>query len=233
MTLAPSLLLPLSGNKRKIFLLRPIYLISKTSHDNGAGVIHIPILSVHYLQPLIDFSLYNGIIVTSKEGARALSSYSIEWEKLDILCVGEATASEIAAMGGCHITVASGYGDSILEVLENQYNRWLYIRPKTIASSWPQKARVMGKKVDEVIIYETTCNENLEKMQIADNGVLIFTSPSSIECFCKRTDILPTHKIVAIGKTTQKALPLGIKSFISPQPSIDSCVQLAREIAAS
>lgn len=229
----PSLLLPLSGNKRKIFLLRPIYLISKTSHDNAVGVIHIPILAIKFLQPEIDFSLYDGIIVTSKEGARALQNYDIEWKKLDVLCVGESTASEISAMGGCNITVASGYGDSILDILENQYARWLYIRPRSIVSSWPQKARVMGKKIDEVIIYETTCNDDMEEIQIVKNGVLIFTSPSGIECFCKRADILPTHDVVVIGTTTQKALPLGIKSTLSLETSVISCIEKAREIAAS
>ncbi len=228
-----SLLQQSSGNKRKIFLLRPIYLISKTSYDNAIDVIHIPILCIKYLQPKIDFSLYDGIIVTSKEGARALQSYDIDWKKLDILCVGESTASEIAAMGGCNITAASGYGDSILEVLENQYNRWLYIRPRAIASSWPQKARLMGKKIDEVVIYETTCNDDMEKINIAKNSVLIFTSPSSIECFSKRTQILPTHDVVVIGTTTQKALPFGIKSVLSSQTSIDSCILKAREIATS
>jgi uroporphyrinogen-III synthase len=213
--------------------LRPIYLISKTSHDNTVGVIHIPILSIKFLQPKIDFSLYNGIIVTSKEGARALQNYDIDWQKLDILCVGESTASEISAMGGCNITVAAGYGDSILEVLENQYNRWLYLRPRAIASSWPQQARVMGKKIDEIIIYETTCNKTMKEIEIADNGVLIFTSPSSIECFCKRAKILPTHDVIVIGKTTQKALPPGIKSILGAQTNVDSCVQLAQQIATS
>lgn len=213
--------------------MRPIYLISKTSYDNALGVIHIPILSIKFLHPPIDFSLYDGIIVTSKEGARALQSYEVEWEKLDILCVGESTASEMGAIGGCNITVASGYGDSILDILENQYNRWLYIRPRAIASSWPQKARVMGKKIDEVVIYETTCNDDLEEIKIAHNGVLIFTSPSGIECFCKRTNILPTHDVIVIGKTTQKALPSGIKSMMSAETSIISCVEMARQIAAS
>jgi uroporphyrinogen-III synthase len=233
MTSALSLLRLSSGNKRKIFLLRPIYLISKTSYDNAVDVTHIPILSIKYLQPKIDFSLYDGIIVTSKEGARALQNYKIDWTKLDILCVGDSTANEIGAMGGCNITIAAGYGDSILEVLEDQYNRWLYIRPRAIASSWPQKARLMGKKIDEVIIYETTCDENLEKMQIAHNGVLIFTSPSSIECFRKYTEILPTHGIIVIGTTTQKALPLGIKSLLSEETSVISCIEKAREIADS
>jgi uroporphyrinogen-III synthase len=211
--------------------LRPIYLISKTSHKNAVDVIHLPILSIKYLHPQINFSLYDGIIVTSKEAAKALQSYDIDWNRLDILCVGASTASEIGAMGGCNITVASGYGDSILEVLENQYNRWLYIRPKAIASSWPQQARMMGKKIDEVILYETTCNEEMEEIPIAQDAVLIFTSPSAIECFLKRYELLSTHAVVVIGTTTQKALPSNVASIVSEVTSIESCIEKARELS--
>lgn len=211
--------------------MRPIYLISKTSHDNAAGVIHIPILSIHLLTPIIDFSRYDGLIITSKEGASALGNYTVPWQKLDILCVGEATAQVVNTMGGYNITVARGYGDSILEILENQDNRWLYVRPRAIASSWPQKARLMGKKIDEVVIYETTCNESIKAVEIACDGILIFTSPSGIECFLKRYSFASTHTIVTIGTTTQKALPQGVASVLSDETSVESCIQSARKLS--
>jgi uroporphyrinogen-III synthase len=211
--------------------VRPIYLISKTSHDNAVGVIHIPILSIKFLQPPIDFTLYDGIIVTSKEGARALGNYIIPWERLDILCVGESTAHLVSNIGGCNITVARGYGDSILEILENHTARWLYVRPRAIASSWPKQARMMGKKIDEVIVYETSCNAQMERIEIALDGVLIFTSPSSIECFLKRYHFLPTHKVVVIGLTTQKALPQGVLSVLSATTTIESCIESAKKLA--
>jgi len=58
-------------------VLRPIYLISKTPHS---GVSHIPILSIHFLTPEINFDTYEGIIVTSKQGALALKHYAPDWE---------------------------------------------------------------------------------------------------------------------------------------------------------
>jgi uroporphyrinogen-III synthase len=211
--------------------VRPIYLISKTSHNGTSGVIHIPILTISFLQPIIDFSLYDGLIVTSKEGAIALGNYTIPWEKLDIVCVGEATANVIVTMGGCNITIASGYGDSILDILENQECRWLYCRPRAIASSWPQKARLMGKKIDEVVIYETACNDSVEAVEIALDGILIFTSPSSIECFLKRYSFASTHDIVAIGTTTQKALPQGVRCVLSDETSVASCIEKAKKLS--
>ena len=197
--------------------MRPIYLVSKTSHHETQGVIHIPILCIHFLTPPIDFSKYDGIIVTSKQGALALQNYSPDWEKLQVVCVGEATGKEMKELGAQHIEIASGYGESILNTLisYSEDKKWLYCRPMMIASSWPQRAREAGMDIDEVIVYETSCNSDMEKIEIADNCVLIFTSPSSIECFLKKYEFLPTHSIVVIGKTTQKALPSGIKSTLS------------------
>jgi uroporphyrinogen-III synthase len=194
-------------------------------------VIHIPILSIKFLQPLIDFSLYNGLIITSKEAAKALSDYSIAWEALDIVCVGEATAHEIRLLGGVNVTVAAGYGNSIIDVLDKSKRKWLYLRPRSIASSWPQHARDMGNKIDEVVIYETTCNESMEAVEIACDGILIFTSPSSIECFLKRYSFASTYDIVTIGTTTQKALPLGIPSILSEKTTIESCIEMAQKLS--
>jgi len=213
--------------------LRPIYLISKTPSDELMDVIHIPILSIHFLTPDIDFSLYDGIIVTSKEAAVALKFYTPDWNTLKVICVGESTAKVMKELGAHNIKLADGYGMGILDVLSSHEGKWLYLRPKMIASSWPAHARESGIELDEVTVYETTCNKEIKEIKIAQNGVLIFTSPSSVECFSKKADILPTYDVIVIGKTTQKALPLGVKSHLSAQTSILSCIRMARQIAAS
>ncbi|MDD4855644.1 MAG: uroporphyrinogen-III synthase [Sulfuricurvum sp.] len=210
--------------------MRPIYLVSKTSHHETVGVVHIPILSIHFLTPDIDFNLYEGIVVTSKQGVLALNHYAIKWEKLHIICVGQSTAQEVKKQGGIHIEIAQGYGESIFDALRQYRGKWLYLRPKMIASSWPARAREAGMILDEVIIYETTCNEAMEKLEIADDGVLIFTSPSSIECFLQKYSLRSTHDIVVIGKTTQNALPLGIKSTLSETTSVESCIEKAQKL---
>jgi uroporphyrinogen-III synthase len=208
--------------------LRPIYLVSKTPY---AGVIHIPILTISFLTPDIHFDLYEGIVVTSKQGALALGHYRVHWDKLKVICVGESTAQEMKKRGAKQIEYADGYGVSIVNILRQYRGRWLYCRPKVIASSWPSRAKAEGMILDEVILYETTCNAAMEKMEIAENGVLIFTSPSSIECFLQKYSFSGTEDIVVIGKTTQDALPLGIRSTLSERTSVESCVEKARELS--
>jgi uroporphyrinogen-III synthase len=208
--------------------LRPIYLISKTPYD---GVIHIPILTISFLTPDINFDLYKGIIVTSKQGALALRHYRANWDRLNVICVGESTAQEMKKLGVKHLECADGYGANIFNVLRQYRGKWLYCRPKVIATSWPSHAREEGMLIDEVILYETTCNETMEKIDLAENGVLIFTSPSSIECFLQKYSFRGMRDIVVIGKTTQNALPVGVKSILSETTSVESCVEKARELS--
>ena len=217
-----------SGNKARH--LRHVYLISKTPYK---GVIHIPILSIHFLTPSIDFTEYEGIIVTSKQAISALNNYSIDWSGLKCIAVSESTALFAKKAGAIEVEIAKGYGESIPNVLKakERNGKWLYLRPKVVASEWVETARSFGIVMDEAIVYETICNDNVSNRTIDENGVLIFTSPSSIHCFTQIYTILPTHKIIAIGKTTQSALPSNIESHVSPTASVASAVDLAYQIA--
>ncbi len=208
--------------------MRPIYLISKTPYP---GVIHLPLLSIETLNPPLDFSAYDGIVVTSKQGASALKAYPCDWSALEVVCVGEATAEEMRRLGAKRIRTAQGYGESIAGYLIGSDKKWLYLRPEVIASSWPFSVRKSGVWLDEVVIYRTRCNDAAEPVAVEGNGVLIFTSPSSIECFLKNDHILPSHTVIVIGTTTQKALPEGVKSLLSQETSVASCVELAVQIA--
>ena len=210
--------------------MRPVYLISKTPY---AGVIHIPILTISFLNPAIDFAQYEGIILTSKQALVALENYTFAWENLQCICVSESTAEAARQAGAVHIEVGNGYGKSIPDVLRSKkrFGKWLYLRPKVIASEWVEKAREEGVVIDEAVVYETTCNKDAKAFSISEDAVLVFTSPSSIACFCAAYSILPSHSIVAIGKTTQNAFKNAKEVFVSPEASVASAVQLAQEIA--
>lgn len=210
--------------------MRPIYLISKTPYD---GVSHIPILTISFLQPDIDFTKYDGIILTSKQAVLALEHYNLDWERLSCVCVSEGTAEAARKAGAITVEIGDGYGTSLPRVLKShdQNQRWLYVRPKVIATEWVEAARQDGIRIDEAIVYETTCNDEAQGISIESNAILVFTSPSSIACFCKSYSILPTHTVVAIGKTTRDAFANAKEVLISPQNSVASAVKLAQKIA--
>lgn len=211
--------------------MRPIYLISKTPYD---GVIHIPVLSTRFLHPSIDFSAYEGVVITSKQAVLALQHYVFDWKKIKWIAVSEATAQSAYEAGAEIIEIAEGYGESIPDVLNRKKRgKWLYARPETVASEWVDSVRKAGIEIDEAIVYETACNEDAYSQTIAAEGVLIFTSPSAIRCFLRGYTILPTHEVVVIGKTTQNALPEGVSSHMSPTASVASAVELAFQIAVA
>ncbi len=210
--------------------MRPIYLISKTPYE---GVIHIPILTISFLYPSIDFTQYEGVIFTSKQAVLAIEKYSLDWENLKCICVSEGTAASAANAGAMDIEVGDGYGRSIPSVLnaKKRSGKWLYLRPKVVASEWVDVARNGGFFIDERVVYETTCNEDARGYTIEKDAVLVFTSPSSIECFCASYPILSSYSIVAIGTTTRAAFDNAKEVQISPQPSVASAIELARKIA--
>lgn len=210
--------------------MRPIYLISKTPY---AGVIHIPILTISFLQPSIDFDRYQGLILTSKQALLALNQYTFSWEKFQCICVSEGTAEAARQSGAVNVEAADGYGASIPALLQTkeEKGKWLYVRPKVIASDWIERARNEGFEIDEAIVYETTCNDEARDYAIEKDAVLVFTSPSSIDCFCASYPIHSTYSIVAIGKTTRAAFKNAKEVHVSPQTSVASAIELARKIA--
>jgi len=210
--------------------LRPVYLISKTPFP---GVKHIPILSIRFLNPKIDFSRYDGLVFTSKQGIEALRAYPDEWKMKQCVCVSESTAEHARKCGALKVEAGDGYGEHLPAVLKRRGDsyRWLYLRPKKVASDWAETARREGIDVDEIIVYETECNPHFSESKPEEDAVLIFTSPSCIRCFLEKYSLSPQNSIVVIGSTTQEALPVGYECHVSAQTSIKSAVDMACEIA--
>jgi uroporphyrinogen-III synthase len=201
--------------------IRPLYLFSHTPY---AGVHHIPILQTQFFTPSIDFTRYDGLVVTSKQILEALRPYT-GWEHLPIIAISEATARHFRNAGHTVIATAKGYGVQLEPLIQEHGGKWLYCRPKVVATTWREGI------VDQVILYETQCNDRIETIQIEENAIMIFTSPSSVACFLAKASFLPTHTVIVIGKTTQKALPLGVPSIVSDVTSVQSCVEKGEELS--
>jgi uroporphyrinogen-III synthase len=208
--------------------LNNIYLFSKTSHSE---VTHIPILDTKFLQPTIDFSQYDAIVLTSKQAVTALDMISPAWKMIPSLTIADKTAAMVEASGGILLDKGDGYGDSLDSIIKNKYSsyKWLYPRPKVVASNFSERVRDLGVSMDEVIIYETSCNSACSSHIIPEDAILIFTSPFTIECFLKMFIFKPTYKVIAIGRTTASALPKDVDYVMPETPNVDACVSLAKK----
>lgn len=206
-----------------------IYLFSKTAHPD---VVHVPILTTTFFQPDINFDDYDAIVLTSKQAVTALEKISPRWRSLPALSVASKTEAMVKAAGGILLERGDGYGDSLDAVIVERYAalRWLYPRPKVVASDFKERVKAEGVRLDDVVVYETACNEGCRDVSLPEEAVLIFTSPFTVECFLELFAFKTTHKIVVIGKTTAKALPKEVEYVMPERPDVDACVTLAKQL---
>ena len=210
--------------------MRPIYLFSISSHSEA---IHVNPLDITFFQPDIDFYSYDYFIVTSKQAVKALQQYKLSNDALKpALCISNATAKAYENLGGTVLDVGAGYGDDLTHIITAypKQTKWLYLRAKEVASELATRCQQEGYAVDEVILYESVCSQQMQKVMIQENAILIFTSPSSVKCFLEFHSIQPTHKVIVIGTTTAKALPANTQKYLSKEKTIASCIELARDL---
>jgi len=204
-----------------------IYLFSISSHKDA---ISINSLSIKLLKPQIDFSNYDYLIITSKQVSKALIQYDKNlfiYKKA--LCVSRQSAISYEELGGKVLDIGGGYGDNLVDKIKGypKTTKWLYLRAKVVASDFVEVCKDDGYDIDEVVVYESSCSDDILSVKIKPNSILIFTSPSSLECFLKHHKLEDYAKIIVIGNTTAKALPYGVNYSISKETTIQSCIDNA------
>ncbi len=210
-------------------MTRPIYLFSKTVNTE---VTHVPILLTEFMQPAIDFTHYDAIVLTSKQAVIALEQISHEWRRLPVLTIADFTAQQARSAGAAVLEHGGGYGDSLAEIIINGYShwRWLYPRPEVVASDFAKRVNAAGVSMEGVIVYKTTCNPKTALLHLEADAVIIFTSPLTVACFLQQQQFQASHTVIAIGKTTASALPHGLDVLMPKTPSVQGCVDLARAL---
>lgn len=206
---------------------KQIYLFATSKHPDA---ISVKSLQVRLLKPEIDFSKYDYLIITSKQTVKALEEYEREeFINIPALCVSIKTSVSYESFGGKILDIGDGYGDNLVKNIKEKSKdkKWLYLRAELIASDFVQRCQDDGYDIDEEILYVSECAKEALEIEVEKNSILIFTSPSSIECFLKTHTIEADAKVVVIGETTAKALPDAIEYKISEKTSIDSCIEMA------
>jgi uroporphyrinogen-III synthase len=205
--------------------MRPIYLFSISSHPNA---ISVNSLCINFLQSSFELQNYDFCIVTSKQVSEYFKKFHIT-PSLPALCVSTKSAEAYEMIGGEVLEVGGGYGDNLQKLIKNypKEKKWLYLRAKIVASNFVEQVKNDGYNVDEVIIYESSCSQDILDVEIAQQAILIFTSPSSVECYLKKHLFRDRDDVIVIGKTTAKKLPNYVKYKQSKETTIQSCIDLA------
>ena len=208
-------------------MTKPIYLFSISSHPNA---ISVNSLAITFLKPQIDFSKYDYLIITSKQTSESLKQYKMQ-EYIDkkALCVSVASAASYESLGATVLDTGGGYGDNLVGKIKSypKDTKWLYLRAKVVASDFVAVCKNDGFDIDEAIVYESDCSQEILDIKVEDESILIFTSPSSLNCFLKTHEISKNSKVIVIGKTTAKAVPKNTEYVLSQETTIDSCMEIA------
>ena len=203
-----------------------IYLLNEQKFD---GVENLEVFEIEYLKFDLDLKKYDALVFTSKNAIFSLEENGINWKNVPSYVIAPKTA-DIAKEFGANIAFIgfSGHGNDfayeLIPYLKDK--KTLYVRALKTVSNLTNILKENGINIDEVIAYKTSCNKQ-EKKVLDKNSTIIFTSPSSVECFFKKYSWEDSFKAIAIGRTTAMYLPKNIKCEISSITSVEECVKLA------
>ena len=205
-----------------------IYLLSdyKTSIKN---VEKLTVFKIEFLPKDINLLEYDGIIFTSKNDVYSINSFNPFWKNLPSYVIASKTASVIKEFGGrIEFIGKKSHGNDFAKELVKvaKGKKLIYLRAKKVVSNLVSILNENGINCDEEIIYETKCVKIKDKV-LEKNSIILFTSPSTIECFFKNFNWDESFKAIVIGKTTAKFLPNNVNYQISEIQSIEACINLA------
>jgi uroporphyrinogen-III synthase len=204
-----------------------IYLLSNQKYID---VENLEVFHIEYIKSNIDLSSYDALIFTSKNAVYSLDSFNKDWKKIDSYAIAVKTSQIIEELGGkVNFTGITSHGNEFAQelVLLLKDKKVLYVKALKTVSNLVEILKENKILVDELVAYKTSCKKTT--IDLEDNSVFIFTSPSSIECFFNQYSWKDSYKAIVIGKTTALYLPKGISYIISSTTSIDECVNLAKQ----
>ncbi len=207
-----------------------IYLLSPLTKE---GTCSLPMIDFLLVASSIDFSDCDTLIFTSKQAVVSADKIDKRWKNYPCIAIGGATKSKIEELGGEVIYFPKKfYGEALAEDIKSFFSdkRLLYLRPKEVSFDSRAYLAKSGIKLEEQIIYETSCVKYALKDKPKESAIIIFTSPSTIKCFFKNFEWHESYIAVIIGHATKEHLPSYCNYVVADEPLIDACVKKAKEV---
>ena len=207
-----------------------IYLLSPLKKE---GVVSLPMISFELVADKIDFSSCDTLMFTSKQAVVSANTIDESWKNFPCIAIGGATKKKIEELGGEVIYHPKKfYGEALAKDIEAFFStrKLLYLRPKVVSFDSKVYLEKVGIVLEEQIIYETSCVKYTKEQQPKKNATIIFTSPSTINCFFKQFIWDKSYTAILIGNATKAHLPKMCQYVIADEPLIDACIKKAKEI---
>lgn len=120
------------------------------------------------------------------------------------------------------------FAHEICPILQNQ--KVLYVRGKDTAFALDSVLLEANIDLQQVIAYENSPQKLDISLKPQARSVIIFGAPSAYRSFVANFGWEDEYIAIAIGETTFQAFDKGIKAYISPQPSFESCITFAKAL---
>ncbi|RXJ66772.1 uroporphyrinogen-III synthase [Halarcobacter ebronensis] len=209
--------------KNFIFDLRSkrknIYILSN-KHIKYAK--NIPVIKTKLIVEELDLSTYNALIFTSPRGVKYLDSINKQWKKIPSYAISTETAKEIKNLGGKLAFIGkekNSYGFAMEIKNELLGKNAAYIGAKEVLCNLENFI-----ECKYIPIYETLSESLKGEINLPDNSIIIFSSPSTIKYFFKNIQWKNSFKAISIGSTTAKYFPQKIKPIVADNTTLQSCV---------
>lgn len=209
---------------------RDIYLLSPSPAE---GTISLPMISFSIVSERLDFESCDTLMFTSKQAVKSAERIDPNWKKYPTVAVGPATKKQIEALGGRVIYYPSSfYGKSLSRDIVRYFKekKLLYLRPEKVSFDTKEYLKSAGVTVQEQVIYETSCITYPQEKAPSKGAIIIFTSPSTMECFFKNFEWDESYTAVLIGDATKGSLKRGMDYVVADKALIKSCIEKAKSL---
>lgn len=190
----------------------------------------LPVIETQMIEEKVDLSSYDALVFTSKNGVKYIDRLTNEWKKIPAYAISAQTAKAIKDLGGKVAFVGKEkHGDEfaheLLSLLSGK--KTAYVGAQSTISNFMKILQENGIECDHIPVYHTVCKAYEKKITLPKGSVVIFSSPSTIECFFKNVTWDESFTAISIGRTTAKYFPDFIQPLIAENTSLESCVYKA------
>jgi len=212
---------------------RKIYLLSPLGYKD---TLSLPMIEFSLTVSSLDLSAYDLLMFTSKQAVLSAEVLNPEWKEIPCLAIGKATSRQIEALGGTvFYQPESFYAKVLTQDIVNKFQgkQIVYLRPKVVSFDSKSFFSSQGIKLSQKVIYETQCKVYTIDKKPSKDAIIIFTSPSTIECFFNNFTWDNSYTAVVIGESTKAHLASDIRVYVADEPCIRACVDKAKQILLS
>jgi uroporphyrinogen-III synthase len=211
----------LKGKKKNIYIL-------SDKHVEYAQ--NLPFISTVPLKTTMDIKQYDALIFTSKNGVTYLNNLRNDWKNIPAYAMSTQTAKKVKDLKGKLKFIGKShtgneFANELLPLLQGK--KVAYVGAKDVVSDLINILNKNNVTCKHIALYETVCTDYKEKVNLPKNSIIIFSSPSTINCFFKNVNWEDTFTAISIGATTAQYFPKHVTPVIAENTTLQSCVQKA------